>query len=123
MVPTLVLPDAAAANRLRPSRAARYGDGLRGDEAETVDLLTQLAGDDAALEFAIGSGRVALPLADRGVEVDGIELSLADRGVEVVGIELSLATISALRAKPGGDSLHVVEGDMHGAAGVRRAEV
>jgi hypothetical protein len=50
------------------------------------------------LEFAIGSGRVALPLADRGVEVDGIELSLA--------------TISALRAKPGGDSLHVVEGDM-----------
>jgi SAM-dependent methyltransferase len=41
----------------------------------TIDLLADLAGDGAALEFAIGTGRVALPLAARGVPVSGIELS------------------------------------------------
>ncbi len=47
----------------------------------TVDLLTELAGDGPALEFAVGTGRVALPLAERGVPVSGIELStaMADR--------------------------------------------
>lgn len=40
-----------------------------------VDRLAQLAGDGAALEFAIGTGRVAVPLAERGVPVTGIELS------------------------------------------------
>jgi SAM-dependent methyltransferase len=47
----------------------------------TVDLLAELAGDGEALEFAIGTGRVAIPLADRGVRVSGIELStaMADR--------------------------------------------
>ena len=40
-----------------------------------VDLLASLAGDGAALELAIGTGRVAVPLADRGVAVSGIELS------------------------------------------------
>ena len=40
-----------------------------------VDLLAALAGDGAALELAIGTGRVAIPLADRGVPVSGIELS------------------------------------------------
>ncbi|MGQ0433480.1 MAG: class I SAM-dependent DNA methyltransferase [Microthrixaceae bacterium] len=43
----------------------------------TVDLLAELAGDGAALELAIGTGRVALPLAARGVPVSGIELSTA----------------------------------------------
>ncbi len=43
----------------------------------TVDLLAGLAGDGAALEFAVGTGRVALPLAARGVPVFGIELSTA----------------------------------------------
>ncbi len=43
----------------------------------TVDVLAELAGDGAALEFAIGTGRVALPLADRGVPVSGIDLSTA----------------------------------------------
>jgi SAM-dependent methyltransferase len=43
----------------------------------TVDLLAELAGNGAALEFAIGTGRVALPLAARGVPVSGIELSAA----------------------------------------------
>jgi SAM-dependent methyltransferase len=40
-----------------------------------VDLLAELAGEGAALELAIGTGRVAIPLADRGVPVSGIELS------------------------------------------------
>lgn len=43
----------------------------------TVDVLAELAGDGAALELAIGTGRVALPLAARGVPVSGIELSPA----------------------------------------------
>ena len=41
----------------------------------TVDFLAQLAGSGAALEFAIGTGRVGVPLASRGVPVTGIELS------------------------------------------------
>jgi len=41
----------------------------------TVDRLAQLAGEGAALEFAVGTGRVAIPLAERGVPVTGIELS------------------------------------------------
>ncbi|ANS79436.1 Methyltransferase [Serinicoccus hydrothermalis] len=40
-----------------------------------VDLLTELAGDGRALELAIGTGRVGIPLAQRGIEVVGIELS------------------------------------------------
>ena len=41
----------------------------------TVDVLASLAGNGAALEFAVGTGRVALPLSERGVPVAGIELS------------------------------------------------
>ena len=40
-----------------------------------VDLLAELAGSGPALEFAIGTGRVAIPLAERGIQVSGIELS------------------------------------------------
>lgn len=81
-----------------PDVAARYDDSLRGDEAETVDFLAEIAGAGLALEFAIGTGRIALPLAARGVRVDGIELS-ADM-------------IEQLRAKPGGDAVDVTPGDM-----------
>jgi SAM-dependent methyltransferase len=64
----------------------------------TVDLLAELAGDGAALELAIGTGRVALPLAARGVPVSGIELSpsMADQ----------------LRAKDEGHRVGVTIGDM-----------
>jgi hypothetical protein len=64
----------------------------------TVDLLAELAEDGAALEFAIGTGRVALPLAARGVPVSGIELSssMADR----------------LHAKAGAERISVTIGDM-----------
>ena len=78
--------------------AATYDDYPRGDEAETVTFLAAIAGAGPALEFAIGTGRIALPLAERGVRVDGIELS-ADM-------------IERLRAKPGGDAIDVTAGDM-----------
>lgn len=62
-------------------RAARY-DASLGDMASpevlnpTIDLLANLAGaGGSALEFAIGNGRVAVPRAERGVAVTGIELS------------------------------------------------
>ena len=58
-----------------PDVAARYDDTLRGDEAEAVAFLSDLAGDGAALELAIGTGRIGLPLGARGIRVDGIELS------------------------------------------------
>ena len=63
-----------------------------------VDVLTALAGGGAALELAVGTGRVALPLAGRGVPVHGIELSphMAAR----------------LRVKPGAAAVPVTVGDM-----------
>jgi hypothetical protein len=54
--------------------AEHNDDRPRGDETETVALLSELA-HGRALELAIGSGRIALPLAAAGVRVDGIELS------------------------------------------------
>ncbi len=64
----------------------------------TVDVLAELAGNGAALEFAIGTGRVALPLAARGVPVSGIEFSTA--------------MVEQLRAKDGGNQIEVTIGDM-----------
>ena len=60
--------------------ARRYdtpGSGMFAPEVlrPTVDRLAELAGDGRALEFAIGTGRVAVPLVERGVPVTGIELS------------------------------------------------
>jgi SAM-dependent methyltransferase len=62
-----------------------------------VDVLAELAGKGRALELGIGTGRIALPLARRGVPVHGIELSNA--------------MISKLRAKPGGEQIGVTIGD------------
>src|SRR3954452_16624463 len=64
----------------------------------TVDLLAELAGDGAALEFAVGTGRVALPLAERGVRV--------------AGIDNSEAMLARLREQPGADRIEAVVGDM-----------
>ena len=64
----------------------------------TVDVLASLAGDGAALEFAVGTGRVALPLSERGVPV--------------AGIELSPDMAAVLRAKPGAPAVPVTIGDM-----------
>jgi SAM-dependent methyltransferase len=63
-----------------------------------ADLLAELAGDGAALEFAIGTGRIALPLAERGVRV--------------AGIDNSEAMLKRLRAKPGAEAIEAVLGDM-----------
>src|SRR5262249_32897199 len=62
-----------------------------------VDVLARLARGGRALELGIGTGRIALPLARRGVAVHGIDLSRA--------------MVARLRAKPGGDAIGVTIGD------------
>ena len=62
-----------------------------------VDLLAELAGDGPALELGIGTGRIALPLAARGIAVHGIDLSRP--------------MVARLRAKPGGADVPVTIGD------------
>ncbi|MFI6463595.1 class I SAM-dependent methyltransferase [Streptomyces sp. NPDC050528] len=64
--------DADAAQRYDTPGTGMFAPDTLGP---TVDRLAHLAGDGAALEFAIGTGRVAVPLAGRGVPVTGIELS------------------------------------------------
>ncbi|HUT58470.1 MAG TPA: class I SAM-dependent methyltransferase [Planctomycetota bacterium] len=78
--------------------AASYDDHPRGDEAETVAFLAEIARGGPALELAIGTGRIALPLSGRGIRVDGIELSPA--------------MVAQMRRKPGGDRLAVTVGNM-----------
>ncbi len=63
----------------------------------TIDFLAELAGNGRALELGVGTGRIALPLAARGVPVHGIDLSEA--------------MVERLRAKPGGDDVGVTVGD------------
>ncbi|TDD64721.1 class I SAM-dependent methyltransferase [Jiangella aurantiaca] len=62
-----------------------------------VDLLAELACGGPALELGIGTGRIALPLSRRGVEVHGVELSPA--------------MVARLRAQPGADAVGVTVGD------------
>ena len=62
-----------------------------------VDFLAERAGSEAALELGIGTGRIALPLAQRGVRVHGIDLSAA--------------MVVRLRAKPGAEQIGVTIGD------------
>ncbi|WP_041290239.1 class I SAM-dependent DNA methyltransferase [Kribbella flavida] len=81
-----------------PAVSSWYDQTPRGDEDVTVALLAELAHGDSALEFAVGTGRIALPLAERGLRVDGVELSTD--------------MIDQLRSKPGGAELTVLHGDM-----------
>src|SRR5207237_5808246 len=112
--------------RERPSSASlasrpRYAPGMEGYDASTygeriadvydewyaeaefletdavVAMLAELAGAGPALELAIGTGRVALPLAERGIEVHGIDASEA--------------MVEKLRAKPGGVDIPTTVGD------------
>lgn len=69
--------------------------------AQTVTTLADLAQGGPILEFAIGTGRIALPLAKRGVTV--------------AGIELSQAMVDELRRKDGGATIAVTIGDMTSA--------
>ena len=66
------------------------------DEA-AVDVLEELAGGGRALELGVGTGLLALPLAARGVRVEGVDASPE--------------MVAALRAKPGGGELKVTMGD------------
>jgi SAM-dependent methyltransferase len=82
--------------------AARYDEDAASlfDPAvidSTVDFLADLAGEGRALEFGIGTGRIALPLSERGVDVHGIELSKA--------------MVAKLREKPGAERVDVTVGD------------
>ena len=77
--------------------AEGYVDFKRGDEVEAVAFLEQRAHGGPALDLAIGTGRIALPLAARGIHVDGIDISTA--------------MVDQLRSKPGGDQLSVTIGD------------
>jgi len=70
------------------------------DAEEAAELLAMLAGSGRALELGVGTGRLALPLSARGVDVHGIDASE------------SMA--ARLRAKPGGESVPVTIGDFTG---------
>jgi SAM-dependent methyltransferase len=84
------------------SVAAEYDDpgGANAPEAiaQVVDLLEELAGGGPVLELAVGTGRIAAPLANRGVPV--------------CGIELSRAMAARVADKPGGAAVDVTIGDM-----------
>jgi SAM-dependent methyltransferase len=68
------------------------------DPGPAVEFLAGLAGNGRVLELAIGTGRVALPLAARGITVEGVDASAA--------------MVERLRAKPGGERIPVTMGDM-----------
>jgi SAM-dependent methyltransferase len=68
------------------------------DTSREVEVLAELAGDGPALELGVGTGRVAIPLAQAGVEVHGIDASPA--------------MLEQLRAKPGGELVFTRLGDM-----------
>ncbi|NUO56224.1 MAG: class I SAM-dependent methyltransferase [Hamadaea sp.] len=87
--------DQATAERYEETSAAMYAPDVL-DPA--VDFLAELAGSGAALEFAIGTGRVAVPLRARGVPVSGIELSQP--------------MVDQLRKSASAEEIPVVVGDM-----------
>lgn len=74
-----------------------YDDDLRGDEDETVAFLRTLAGEGPVLELAVGTGRIAVPLAAHGLPMHGVDLS--DQ------------MLAKLRDKPGADRIVVTVGD------------
>jgi SAM-dependent methyltransferase len=77
--------------------AGVYDDWYTDYDPATIDLLAELAHGGKALELGIGTGRIALPLAAKGVEVQGIDAAAS--------------MIARLRAKPGGDRLTVTQGN------------
>jgi SAM-dependent methyltransferase len=75
----------------------RYAEVFGSDLAATVAILKEIAGDGAALELGIGTGRIAIPLAEAGVRVQGIDASEA--------------MVGRLHAKRGGSAIPVMMGD------------
>jgi SAM-dependent methyltransferase len=86
--------DEAVAARYDDSESPMFDPAV---VAATVDFLAELAGHGRALELGIGTGRIAVPLAERGVPVHGIDMSRA--------------MVARLREKPGGDDVGVTIGD------------
>ena len=86
--------DERVADRYDESEAEMFDPGVV-DPA--VDLLAELAGGGRVLEFGIGTGRIALPLAARGLDVHGMDMSRA--------------MVERLRAKPAGEDIGVAIGD------------
>src|ERR1700739_4574973 len=91
-------------------QSSTYGDRIAGvydlwvsagqDTESAVGFLADLAKGGTALELGIGTGRVALPLAARGIKVQGLDASLA--------------MIRRIREKPGGEDIRVTLGDFAG---------
>jgi SAM-dependent methyltransferase len=98
---------------MRGYDASTYGDrfadlyddtvppAVQADTEATVAFLAANAGEGPLLELGVGTGRIALPLAERGYEVHGIDASQA--------------MVAKLRAKPGGERIRVTLGDFAGA--------
>ena len=96
------MPEEYTAETYGERWAAVYDDWTAGlgfliDPESIASRLADLAGDGRALELAIGTGRVALPLSEMGVEVHGIDISGS--------------MVAKLRAKPGGSDIPVTIGD------------
>lgn len=92
------MKDFDPASSFGPDVAARYDDEPRGDEDAAAAFLAELTPGGRALELAIGTGRIAIPLSRKDVRVDGIELSPD--------------MVDVLRSRDGGADLRVVVGDM-----------
>ena len=88
--------DATYGDRIADIYDVRYLDAFTEDTADAVSFLEPLAGEGPALELGIGTGRVAIPLAEAGVEVHGIDTSAA--------------MVERLRSKPGGERIDVTIG-------------
>ncbi len=84
----------AVAERYDETSAEMFDPAVVGP---AVDFLAELAGDGAALELGIGTGRIALPLSERGIRVHGIDLSPD--------------MVAKLREKPGAEAVEVTIGD------------
>jgi len=80
------------------ANAEWYETASRGDEEAATAFLSSLAGEGPVLELGIGTGRLALPLAARGLHVDGIDVAAPMLG--------------RLRAHPGASGMNLVLGDM-----------
>src|SRR5919198_1294167 len=86
--------DEAVAARYDDSESEMFDPAV---VAATVEFLAELAGNGRALELGIGTGRIAVPLAQRGVPMHGIDMSRA--------------MVARLRAKPGAERIGVTIGD------------
>lgn len=78
--------------------AASYDDQPRGDEADAAEFLSSYAAGGSALEFAVGTGRIAILLLQKGIQVEGIDASPA--------------MVEQLKSKPMGQAIQVTLGDM-----------